>query len=565
MPLIPLWAARWSIQIIEAVVVLATVGFILFQRRASVAPNILQFQGRFKSLARRKTVSVALVGILVIAVRVLLVSVLGIPTPSTHDEFSYLLAADTFAHGRWTNPPHPMWEHFETFHVIQHPTYMSMYPPGQGAALAIGELLGHPWIGQLLVTAAMCSALCWMLQAWLPPAWALLGGLLAVLRLGIFSYWMNTYWGGAFAALGGALVFGALPRIKRYSRMQDALLMASGLVILANTRPYEGLIFSLPVAASLLAWLTKPERPQFSLVLGRVLIPMLVILAIGAAVMGYYDHRTTGSALLMPQRLNRLTYSQAKYFFWQKPQPPPLYHHQVMQSFYQHEFDYFEQGRTVTGFFRHAAKKIQLLWMFFLGPVLTIPLLAFPWIIGDRRLRFPLIAGAVFVVGLAVETWVYPHYFAPATGILYLLLLQCMRHLRFWRRRGKATGASLVQAIPAICIAMVVLRVAALLVHVQIEQAWPKGNQARAQIERSLEHSPGLHLVLVRYSSAHNPDQEWVYNAADIDESKVVWARDMGDSDNRELLNYYRNRHIWLLAPDKAPLTLGTVASPVHN
>ena len=69
-----------------------------------------------------------------------------------------------------------------------------MYFPGQGLVLAASKLFfGNPWIGLLIVSALMCAALCWMLQAWLPPSWALLGGVIAVLRLGVFSYWTNTY------------------------------------------------------------------------------------------------------------------------------------------------------------------------------------------------------------------------------------------------------------------------------------------------------------------------------------------------------------------------------------
>ena len=54
----------------------------------------------------------------------------------------------------------------------------------------------------------------------------------------------------------------------------------------------------------------------------------------------------------------------------------------------------------------------------------------------------------------------------------------------------------------------------------------------------------------MRYSTGHDVDAEYVYNAAAVDSAKIVWARDMGRSENQELLQYYANRKVWLLEPD---------------
>jgi hypothetical protein len=553
--------AKYPLMIVEAELAAVLFGLLLLVR-----PSWLLRPGTwFRRTASRKTRAVLLTAIVAALAHAAVAPFLRIPVPGLHDEFSFLLMADTFASGRLANPTHPLWVHFESFHIDQIPTYASMYPPAQGIALAAGQILGHPAIGVWISTILMCAAICWMLQAWVPPAWAFAGGLLSVARIGIFSYWANSYWGGSVAALGGCLAFGAFGRLRRQVTVGSSVMLALGLLIMANSRPYEGFWCALPLAAGILWWLARSRRAIIGRLLRQLVLPASAVLALGAIGMGYYNWRVFGNPLTLPYQANRQMYAVAPSFLWESPRPEPPYHHVVMRQFYTYdEIAGLQKSHSFMGYLEMTAVKLETAWLFFAGPALTVPLIALAMATFRRRWRADWNLLAVLSVGFGIGLLLWPtnpHYLAPITGCIYALFMEGARLLYVWRRRTML-GVRVLAAVALSCVLILPYRASAKWLGVgQVNSVTPVPWYAtelfpledRDRIERQLLARGGRHLVVVRYGPRHMPFLEFVYNAADIDRSPVVWARELSSpAANLPLMRYFRDRTVWLYRPDES-------------
>ncbi len=294
-------SASDAIELVLAVVLLACV--ILW--RGAVERTVRKF-------AERAAGCMIVLALLPIVLRLLLLPHHPVPTPDVYDEFGHLFVADTLMHGRLSNPPHPLHQFFETFFILQTPTYSSIYPIGQGLAMEIGRVIfGVPWAGVVLSTGAFCALCYWMLRAWTTPVWSLAGGLLAVIEFGPLNPWMNNYWGGSFAAAGGCLVFGSLPRVRDRASAKSGALLGIGLGICLLTRPYESVFVLIAVILYLLpAWRN------------RAIIAVIVCALPAVGLTLLQNKRVTGNWTTLPYSLSQKQYGvPAALTFLRNPVP----------------------------------------------------------------------------------------------------------------------------------------------------------------------------------------------------------------------------------------------------
>jgi hypothetical protein len=356
---------------------------------------------------------------------------------------------------------------------------------------------------------------------------------------------------GAVPAIGGALLIGSLPRLKNDGpRVFAAVCLALGLIILMNSRPFDGALLSL---ASLLYILPSLVRKRMAL---RVLLPAGVVFGCGLLLTGYYCWRVTGSPLRMAYQVNRDTYGWPENLAFLAPKKVVL-RHPSLRSMYVKEVNHHDIYKSPDKLIDNLATRLFDNWTFLIGPLLTIPLLFIPVMMRSRATR-PLVIFLGLIIGLnLLQMVLYPYHLGPVVPIIYALAAEgCRRIYAGLFRWSPPRGIAFVLGLPFFLILTTAMKQEAVALDIPVaywEHAAEPHREARAGIEEWLQNRARKQLVIVRYAPGHPPDQEWVYNRADIDGSKVVWAGEMDPESDACLLSYFSDREAWLLQADVYP------------
>jgi hypothetical protein len=174
----------------------------------------------------------------------------------------------------------------------------------------------------------------------------------------------------------------------------------------------------------------------------------------------------------------------------------------------------------------------------------------------QSRFVWTLLTVLIFALGSNFYPYFYSHYIAAVTCLFILIAVKGLERLAQVKPEAARIILLLCGAHFLFWYGLHLVGNRDYSIALRSYETWDAINQGdplgRMAVNQKLAEAPGKQLVLVRYYGRHTFD-EWVYNAADIDASRVVWARDLGEAGNRELLQYYPDRTAWLLEPDFRP------------
>jgi hypothetical protein len=552
-----------------------------------------------KWLAKRPAAMVALAFAIPIAVRTILLIVIPVPQPYVMEEFNHLFLVDTFSSGRLANPIHPLAAILQTYQQLQWPHFMSARPPLPPIFMLLGQqVFGSPFAGNLFAVGVTSAALCWMLLGWIAARWAAIGTFLAITTFCLFGYWVNSYWAPTPIVLGGAILFGLVPRIEARPRVAWAILFVVAMLLLMGTRPFENTIY----AASICGWLAfRFLQPQRRHLLGRAVVTVAIPAAIGCGVILaaqlFYNQATTGNPWVMPYQLWRHSQDVSPVFLWQPFGQLAQIDYRAAALFVGWNVRVVEditKGGLFGGvllFARHAVTFRDLL-----GPLLFIPflcwsprwlkapatvertfevfgalcvvliLLTIAWGLpgalikalilyvlykrwANREERLPIFVLVAGFVGTSLPAFYMNVYFAAFTAPLLVLVVNGLRNLSRWHRPyGTALAGYIMLGVLVIPAGQALTRAAGAipwgpsLSH--FDQIYPSPRQ---RLISRLDGLPGQHVVFVQATPKTSSPIDPVWNDPDVDGQKIVWLRDIRPGWTATAVRYYAGRRFWLM------------------
>ena len=301
--------------------------------------------------------------------------------------------------------------------------------------------------------------------------------------------------------------------------------------------------------------LTRPYETLFL----AIAVALAVVPAIG--IMLAQNKQVTGSWTTLPEMASQYQYGVPGALTFQAPAEPhrALTPQQALD--YKMELSFRGGPETLATYLERLEYRVRYYRFFFYAPLyLALPFFLF----GIRDYRALWVALLALAAGINFFPVFQVHYIAAGTCLFVPMSVAGLERLSRLTVRGTPAGAQCAATLAMLCAAQFVFWYgmhafdgAEASMAAREYETWDGINHANPErrifVNRELEQLPGKLLVFVRYYPPHIFQEEWVYNAADIDAARVVWARDLGAEENQDLPRYYPDRTALLLEPDFRP------------
>jgi len=438
------------------------------------------------------------------------------------------------------------------------PTYASQYPVLRSFPLLVGYAAGvGAWGGVVLSMAALTCAIHWMVSVWINARYAFVAAMLVVLRFGLFSMWVNSYWGGAFTALGGALLLGGYAILRSRPTVMAGGLLGLGGLILMTTRPYEGLFFAAPLGGALVVRLLRSNaEARKSLLAPGAAAAALVVLGFGLTIAD--NLATTGTWTDTTYAVFNRTYGQPPALMpinWERRSSPAARYHSI-QLRRDNDTQWYERRNSFKSIAAAEYFRFRNYWNFYVGFALAPPFALGLWAL--RREPPVLLSAAGLAFALSLGSFDFAHYAAPGFGFVILAVMLGFRSLRAWKPNDGLLGLALSRTLPLALLFGAAIPLSSALfgmprfpltVDTNFTAAaccWMTPRSLHVAVGNEVQRTSGRNLILVDTGPKAPANEVLVANEPSVDDATSIWVNDDPEY-NLATVERYRGRRIWRL------------------